>query len=161
VRAVVSDTGPLHYLVLIEQIDIIPRLFTSIHIPPVVRAELDDPKTPLAVRQWLAIEPPWLIVQPVSPNTDPRLQSLDDGERDAITLATEIRAELLLMDDRAGVSVARARGFATTGTLGLLVMAAQRGLVDLPTAIGRLKSTNFRYQQEMLDRVIAGYRNNV
>jgi predicted nucleic acid-binding protein len=37
VRVVVADTGPLHYLVLIGQIDLLPRLFTAVTVPMVVR----------------------------------------------------------------------------------------------------------------------------
>jgi predicted nucleic acid-binding protein len=59
VRAVVSDTGPLHYLVLIEKIEILPRLFTTVLVPLSVRAELDRPETPASVRAWVA-EPPGL-----------------------------------------------------------------------------------------------------
>ena len=42
--AVVADTGPLHYLVLIEVIDILPRLFGRVLIPEIVGAELSRPK---------------------------------------------------------------------------------------------------------------------
>jgi predicted nucleic acid-binding protein len=53
--------------------------------------------------------------------------SLDDGERAAIALAADIDAHLILLDDRDGVSFARAQGFAVTGTLGVLDLAALRG----------------------------------
>ena len=57
--AVVADTGPLRYLVLIESIDILPRLFGRVLIPEIVGAELSRLSTPLPVREWLATAPPW------------------------------------------------------------------------------------------------------
>lgn len=157
-RAVVSDTGPLHYLVLIEQADILPRLFTTVFVPTAVRAELNHAETPGPVRQWLATERPWLVVRSAPATQDPTLLSLDDGERAAISLAAAMNAELLLMDDRAGVAVARARGLAATGTLGVLVLAARQGLLDLGSAVARLKATNFRYRLEFLDSLLARER---
>lgn len=151
----VSDAGPLHYLVLIDQGEIFPRLFASVFVPATVAAELDHPETPSGVRQWMGHRRPWLVIRPDSPTDDPALVPLDDGERAAIALAAAMRADLLLMDDRAGVRVSRAKGLATTGTLGLLVLAARQGLLDLGTAIARLRTTNFRCRQEIFDRVLA------
>jgi predicted nucleic acid-binding protein len=62
------------------------------------------------------------------------------------------------MDDRAGVAASRSRGFAVTGTLGLLDRAARRGLVDLATAFADLKATNFQTRQELLDSLLAAWK---
>lgn len=77
------------------------------------------------------------------------------GETAAILLATEIKADLVLMDDRRGVAVALRSGLAVTGTLGLLVRAAKYGLIDLAQAFNRLKHTNFRYRAEVMDAMLA------
>ena len=97
-RVFVSDTGPVHYLVLIDEIEILPRLFTTVLVPPSVRAELDRPETPTLVRTWVAEHPAWLEVRPTPVTDDPRLRSVHEGERDAIALAVAIGADLLLMD---------------------------------------------------------------
>jgi len=83
------------------------------------------------------------------------LPSLDDGERAAVALAQSLRAELILMDDRAAVAAALALGFEVIGTLGVLGRGAARGLIDLSEAIARLKATNFRYRPEVLDALLA------
>jgi predicted nucleic acid-binding protein len=80
---------------------------------------------------------------------------VDDGERAAILLAIRIAAELLLIDDRDGVNLARSRGFAVTGTLGILDLAATRGLIRLNEAVERLKDTSFRYPPDVLDALLA------
>ena len=98
---------------------------------------------------------PWLEVRP---NPDHKISmpaSLDMGERTTIELADVIDADLILMDDRDGVAFARAQGFAVTGTLGVLDLAAQRGLIDLIEAFTRLKATTFHYRQGLLDALLA------
>ena len=71
----------------------------------------------------------WLEVKP---NPDRKRDSaisppLDEGELATIALAGSIGADLILMDDRDGVAFARAQGFAVTGTLGVLDLAAGAG----------------------------------
>ncbi len=74
---------------------------------------------------------------------DRTLSHLDDGEAQAIALALEHRADLLLLDERDGTAAARARGLTVTGTLGTLDRAASLGMVDLPTMFFRLGQTTF------------------
>jgi len=62
------------------------------------------------------------------------------------------------MDDRAAVAVARREGFVVTGTLGVLDLAARRGLIDLSAAFARLKTTNFRYRPEIMDLLLEQHR---
>jgi len=61
---VVADTSPLNYLVLMQQDTLLPTLYERVMIPPAVREELQRPRTPQAVRQWVAHPPAWLTVQP-------------------------------------------------------------------------------------------------
>ena len=61
---------------------------------------------------------------------DSSLQALDSGERAAIVLAESISADLLLIDDRAGAILAQQRGLAVSGTLGVLDLASQAGLLS-------------------------------
>jgi predicted nucleic acid-binding protein len=153
---VVSDTGPVNYLVQIDAVDVLPKLFDGIIVPALVRDELTHPRAPTAVRAWAVSPPPWLDVRP---NPDParsipRGRTLDDGERATIALAEEVHADLILMDDREAVAVARSRGFVVTGTLGVLDLAARRRLIDLVEAFTRLKATTFHYRQGLLDALL-------
>lgn len=150
----VSDAGPLHYLVLIGEVGVLPKLLGDVLIPPEVRDELDRPRTPAPVRAWIASPPAWLSIQS-APVGDPALALLDPGERAAIALASSVGADVVLMDDRAGVAAARAQGLRAVGTLGLLQRGARRGLLDLPTAFERLVATNFHVRQNLLDMLLA------
>lgn len=156
-RLVIADTGPINYLVLIERIDLLPALFQKVILPSAVQRELDDRETPPSVRDWIANPPAWVEVRetPVRYFDDESLQGLDEGEQAAIALAAALNADLLLMDDREGVMVARSKGLAVTGTLGLLSLAARRGLVNLADSFARLKRTNFRYRQKIMDELLA------
>lgn len=155
---VVADAGPPRYLVLIDQIELLPQLFGKVVLPDVVRDELNAPQTPAQVRAWLASSPPWLEAGS-APAVEKQLPpKLDNGERAAIALAMELGASLILMDDRAGVEEARLRGLQVTGTLGVLLLAARRGLVDLEAAFMRLKATNFRYPPALLDAMLVDWR---
>jgi predicted nucleic acid-binding protein len=150
-RLVVADTSPIRYLVRIGQIDLLPRLFERIFLPSVVADELRHPSAPAAVRDWMQRPQEWLEVLPVADLDDPALRALDEGERSAIALGLSLKADLILIDERKGAAVALSKGFEVAGTLGVLNLAAERGLIDLADAFDRLKRTNFRYRQELLD----------
>lgn len=155
-RLVIADTSPINYLVLIGHIEILPSLFDKVILPAVVRDELAHPKAPVSVRNWIAVPPAWVEVRKTaSPHIhDASLEKLDAGEEDAIALAIEIHADLLLMDDEDGVIAARGKGLEVIGTLGVLSRAAQRRLLNLADAFDRVKRTNFRYRQEIMDRFL-------
>jgi predicted nucleic acid-binding protein len=153
-RLVVADTSPIRYLVQIGQIDVLPRLFEEIFLSSVVADELRHPSAPPVVRDWMQQLPAWLEVMPVADVDDPALEALDRGERSAIALGLSLNADLILIDDRKGATAALNKGFEVTGTLGVLDLAADRGLVDLVDVLDRLKRTNFRYPQGLLDALL-------
>jgi uncharacterized protein len=62
-----------------------------------------------------------LEVLPAPDIDDTPLAALDNGERSAIALALSLEADLILIDDRQGASVAQHKGFEVTGTLGGLL----------------------------------------
>src|SRR5258707_698555 len=143
-QAIVADTTPLNYLVLIQAADILPNLYRTVLIPPAVKAELAHANTPAVVRAWISQPPAWLEVVSLKQPVDSALEHLDAGEREAISLASELQAILLLMDERDGVTIARHRGLKVVGTLAALDLAAAHGLVDLQTMFERLRATTFR-----------------
>lgn len=143
-QSIVADTTPLNYLVLIQAADILPELYRTVLIPPAVKAELTHTNTPAVVREWISQPPAWLEVVNLKQPVDSSLEHLDAGEREAISLASELQAILLLMDERDGVTIARHRGLKVVGTLAALDLAAAHGLVDLQTLFDRLRATTFR-----------------
>jgi predicted nucleic acid-binding protein len=142
VQLVIADTGPINYLILIGHIDILPALFQKVILPAAVQDELKNRKAPPLVQQWIAAPPIWAEVRTAPHAHDPATETLDAGEEEAIALAVELRADMILMDDREGVLIARRKGFRVAGTLGILAMAAAHGLLNLAEAFHRIKRTN-------------------
>jgi predicted nucleic acid-binding protein len=151
VIVVVADTSPLNYLVQINREHILPALYTRVFVPTAVFEELHHPAAGSAVRRWLESMPSWLIVRTTVSEVEPALARLDPGEREAIQLARQEHADLLLIDEKLGVRIARQQGLAVTGTLGVLVQAARRGLIDIEQALTALAATDFRCSHRVLD----------
>ena len=142
---VVADTSPLNYLIQIACDSLLPQLYGRIVIPSGVMRELVHPSAPEVVRVWLTIIPAWIEVSLISSMPDAELAFLGLGEREAIQLAEEQHADLLLMDERKGRQEAKLRGLRTTGTLGVLLSAGELGLVEPASAYRRLLTeTTFR-----------------
>jgi len=159
-RLVVADTSPIFYLLSVGQIDLLPRLFGKIFVPDAVFKELCHPTAPALLREWTSDCPPWVEVISVDETDDALFRPLGAGERAAITLALSMHADLILMDERKGTNVALKKGFEVAGTLGVLRLAARSKIIDLADALSRLRKTNFRYRQEMLDDLLKEFTDN-
>jgi predicted nucleic acid-binding protein len=153
---VVADSGPLHYLILLEQTDLLYRFYGQVIVPEAVLRELTASQAPHPVRDWLSMPPSWFRVQSVSSDQLALVSAeLDPGEREAITLAQILGADLLLIDEALGRAEARRRSLRVTGTLGILRAAAERGLIHVPEVLARLRETSF-YVDDKLIRSIFG-----
>src|ERR1700691_3020479 len=113
---VVADTSPIFYLLSIDQINLLPKLFGKVLVPGAVHQELCHPAAPHLVRDWVVRLPAWAEVRTVESPEDPVLRQLGPGESAAITLAIAVRADLVLIDERKGTSVALGKGLEVTGT---------------------------------------------
>ena len=159
-RLVIADAGPLNYLILIGHIGLLPLLFEKVVLPTTVQTELASRKAPPFVGDWIANLPAWVEVReaPLSQAEDASLQGIDAGEKAAIQLAASLNADLLLMDDRKGVNAAQRKGLRVTGTLGILDLAAQRGLAEFAQAVEQLRQTNFRVPRDLLDALLEKHK---
>jgi predicted nucleic acid-binding protein len=119
-------------------------------IPRAVHEELLCPVAPEIVRAWISGIPAWLEIRIPNNAPDSSLAKLDPGERDAIMLATELRADQLIVDDREGRKQAEERHIPVIGTLGVLKEAATLGLLDLRLSVERLQTTSFYVAPEVL-----------
>lgn len=87
--------------------------------------------------------PEWIEVREASVLFDEDLDNLDAGEREAIVLAEELKADILLMDERSGREAALKRNLPVVGTLGILERAAEKGLIDFAETLRNLKANGF------------------
>jgi len=141
---IVSDTTPLHYLILIERAQLLADLFNSIIIPESVFAELSHEKTPARVQQWIADVPAWVEIKRASAANTEVAKNLGRGEAEAINLALEEKADALLMDDRKAIREARKNNLTVITTLGVLELASIKSLIDFPAVLNELAQTSFR-----------------
>jgi predicted nucleic acid-binding protein len=132
---VIADASPLRYIVLIQEAHLLPVLYGTIVLPPGVLSELTQESSPEPVRLWMEDLPEWVTVkQPRLPL--PEFPSvLDLGEREAIALAEELAADVLLADDGAARNEAARRNIPVQGTLGILDLAAEHDLADFSDAV--------------------------
>ncbi|MEO1133070.1 MAG: DUF3368 domain-containing protein, partial [Cyanobacteria bacterium J06639_1] len=128
---VVSNTTPIHCLLQIGEIELLRELFQTIVIPNAVVKELSDPLAPDAVREWISAPPDWVRVLAVEESYLPENVRLDPGESEAIVLAFQLQADLVLLDETKARRVAKQEGLSVSGTLGVLDRAALMGCVDL------------------------------
>ena len=150
---VVSDTSPLNYLVLINAIELLPRLFSEVFIPSAVAVELSQPNTPPRVRAWISTPPQWLQIR--APQATRHSFDLDEGEAQAILLAQELGVLSFLIDERKGFRIAEALGLEPIGLLGVLELCASRRWIEFDEHIARLRATNFRLHERLINEARA------
>ena len=118
--AVISDTSCLIFLTKLDRLALLPALFGEIWVPAAVAAEYGRPL------------PGWAVVQPVAPPPTPaRLpERFGPGERGAISLALHHANCLLILDDEQPKQLAKQLGVSCIGTLGVLKLAKEAGLIS-------------------------------
>jgi predicted nucleic acid-binding protein len=112
---VIADATPLNYLILIDQAELLPRLFDRILIPPAVFEELQHQETPDVVRRWIARPPSWLHVQALRSVLDPALGLIQESGKPSPS--RELHADQLLLDDADARREAARRSLPFIGTL--------------------------------------------
>ena len=113
---VVSDTTPLNYLILIQRIEILHSLYNEVVVPPAVVNEMLAPGTPAQVIEWTRNKPAWVIVTQAALTTSEIGADIEEAEAEAILLAEQLNADLILLDDRRAREVAEGRGLRVVGT---------------------------------------------
>jgi uncharacterized protein len=145
---IVSNSSPLIALARIQRLDLVPAVLQSILIPPAVAREIEPS---------ILVLPVWGTVKAISSQRSllaSRVR-LGDGEREAIALASEIGADAVLIDERAGRRVAEEIGLKVIGTLGLLLEAKRAGHVTTIRAeLDKLLETSFFLGPQLYDQVL-------
>jgi predicted nucleic acid-binding protein len=152
---VVSDTSPITNLAVIGQLDLLRQLYNHIVIPEAVYSEMVAAGKPVpgAVEvQTLS----WIQVQSVKDSQrvytfQTNQNNIDLGEAEAITLALELNADLLLMDERRGRALAQNCGLNVTGLLGVLLQAKGKGLIRMvkPVIDELIEKADFRLNNKL------------
>jgi predicted nucleic acid-binding protein len=151
---IISDTTPLRYLIEIEAVHLLEVLFGKVIIPQEVAQGLQGTNTPQKIKDWMHSYPDWLEVRAVDASRYVPTIEIHAGERAAISLALELVADGILIDDKDARAEAQRAGLNIIPTLVILELAAKRGLIDLPTVMAELRKTSFRLSQKLYDEII-------
>jgi len=152
---VVSDTSPITNLAAIGQLDLLRQLYTSIVIPVAVYNEMVavDRLVPGAVEVQILS---WIQTQAVANaqsviDIQTSHDDIDLGEAEAIILSLELKADLLLMDERRGRALAANYGLSVTGLLGVLVQAKRNGFIPTvkPLMDQLIEAADFRVSSQL------------
>jgi len=154
---VVADTSPLNYLIRLGHPNVLPEIYGRVLVPPAVLIELQHPDAPSEVRAWASAPPAWLEERQVQQIDGSLAAELGAGEREAISLALEAKADVLLIDERAGRREAEARHIEVAGTLAVLLQASVRGYFDFPEALKQLRQYGFRVSGAIESAMLARY----
>jgi predicted nucleic acid-binding protein len=155
---IVSDTGPLIGLAKIDCLPILKDIASGVLIPSVVHRELlgkvgiESERIDKALNDFIRV----VDLKPLDPATEEALADLDEGERQAIGLAsTFLEDVLLLIDDHAGRSVAEKLNIPTTGLIGILLLAKEKGILkNVSSLIDELRIQGYWISDEVADIAI-------
>jgi hypothetical protein len=154
---VISDASPLVSLARIDRLQLLPDLYRAVLIPDAVWNEVvelgaGEPGAKEVERaQW--------VKRCQVDNVDlvkALRQELDAGEAEAIALALEANGNVVLMDERMGREVAHHFGVQCTGTLGVLIEAKNKGMLDAvgPCLDKLIADAEFRVSDTLYRRVL-------
>jgi predicted nucleic acid-binding protein len=145
---VVADASVLIGLAQIGQLPLLETLYAEVVIPPAVQREV-APSLPKL--------PPWIRTRTLQGPLDSRVAdtSLDAGEAEAISLALEIRAEQVVLDDLQARRLAKELGLAVVGTAGVLFAAKQRGFIRaVRPPLDALRAAGFRLRKDVYEEIL-------
>jgi predicted nucleic acid-binding protein len=127
---VVSNTSPITNLATIGQLELLPKLYSQVIIPQAVYEEIviSGSGKPGAAEVQAAS---WIEVKKATDQTlVAKLElELDQGEAESIALSLELKADLVLLDERQGRKVGVRFGLNMIGLLGILIEAKRQGLI--------------------------------
>ena len=128
-----SNTGPIIGLAKIEKLSLLKELAEEVLIPPLVYRELlgkcgwESSRIDLAINSFIKVTE----LSEISNEIKQVISTLDGAEKQVISLGSVSSGQLiLLLDDKAGRNAAKKLGLATTGLVGVLIFAKEKGLIN-------------------------------
>lgn len=152
---VVANSTPLIGLSRIRRLHILKELFGTVVVPAAVFREVSVARGDLPGGQEVR-GADWIEVREVRGRTVVEILelSVDSGEAEAIALAKEIGADLLLIDDRRGRSAAKGVGLALSGTVGALLRYYRKDEKGFRDALGELVANGFRLGRDEQEKIL-------
>ncbi len=150
---VVSDSGPLIHLSRVKKLEVLRDFFSEIYIPDAVYEELTSKKGMPGYEEVKSYT--WIKRKRIDGSIAFLMDYLDKGESEAILLAKELDADLLLIDDLAGRRISRTHDIEVMGTLGILDRAANKDInIDLEKVIKELRNKGFWMDDDLFEKLM-------
>lgn len=127
---VIVNSTPLIVLCGVGKLDILRELYREIFIPAAVYQEVTEVKDSACTQ--IMTQKSWIHVERIRSDADRMMYKakLHTGEVEVMILAQEQEADLVIIDDNAAKKTAKYLGLTVTGTLGVLLKAKQKGLIE-------------------------------
>ena len=157
---IISDTTPIISLLKADQLDLLEKLFHEVVIPKAVYSELisnikfQDEAQVIKKCPFIFVEE---VIDTKSVDIFRRVTGLDAGESEAIVMADEKKADLLLMDERKGRIVAKQMGLTITDTVGILLQSFDEEFLnadEIRESISKLKECGIRISDSLYDLIL-------
>jgi predicted nucleic acid-binding protein len=156
---IVCNTSPLILLAKIQRLDLLIQLYHELIIPKAVLNEISARSSEEANQILTLLKDGKLNLREASKAAVEGLpEDLGPGEREAIGLAIETGADLVILDDQLGRRVSRSKGMPITGTVGVLIEARERGLIhSLRHEMDRLIEAGMWISELFYHRILKEY----
>ncbi len=155
-RSARNDNGPeLLPLAIINKLDLLPKLYQTVVVPQAVYEEvLSGGQGSPGYREIQ--ETKWLRVEKISDERAKAflLLELDEGESETIILAEELKADVIVIDERLARRIAELRGLCITGTMGVLLKAKRLGYIKEVKPLLDVLIENSVWISEYLIRIV-------
>jgi predicted nucleic acid-binding protein len=126
---IVSNTTPIISLLKLNRLELLKKFYKQIQIPTAVYSEIEAGKAKRYYKDLSRID--WInIIEIQDKQAVKYFLDLDTGEAEAIVLATEINADLIILDEKLGRFHAKHADLKVTGTIGILIRAKSEGLIE-------------------------------
>ena len=126
---IVSNTTPIISLLKLNRLDLLQKIYKQVYIPTAVYNEIEAGKTKGYYKDLSEID--WINILEIQDKQAVKyFLDLDAGEAEAIVLATELNANLIILDEKLGRFHAKHTDLKITGTIGILIKAKSDGLIE-------------------------------
>lgn len=151
-QIIIADTSCLISLYNAGILQILEELFVEVYITTEIQSEFKQP-----LPNWIKLKNPKHSIQ-----LDSLYTQLDKGEASAIALALQESNSVIIIDELKGRNIAINLGVRTTGTIGVLILAKEKGvIVELMKTLDTLVDNGFRISKRLYNEINLNYNSEI
>jgi len=147
---IIGDSSALIALSAMDRLDILEKLFNKVYVPKAVYEEVTKSNKAESKKLKLFLKDKVIEVKSHIVKI-----GLGKGELESIVLYQELNAKFLLIDDKRAKKFAQLNSINTIGSLGVILLAKESGLIDsVKKDLEKLKDKNLYISKELINKVI-------